>query len=274
MEKFWKYLTIALMAVLVALAVYGYFTLRSRDSDNAELRQKLAEKDKTIRTQDGAYTKLVQENDKLKVSNAGLQDTISKAKQDIIAAQQIGVYWNKKFNDVATLLPNPIPFDVKEWNKPGPEKCTVEPAEFRAVNDYGMFIAGCKLYTYDPDTQVHTLVEPGTRPLKLNLALTRGKDKMWHSYVKVEPPDDTLLTVEIGETSVNIEPLLENWYEKLSVHIDLGVGSTGVLGGVGAAYRFGQFNLGPEIWGVTGGSGGSSFFGLNFSWSPFKSTSP
>jgi hypothetical protein len=274
MEKFWKYLTIVMMAALVALSVYGYFALKAKDDDNADLRNALAKKDETIKTLDGAFKKLVVEHDNLKATNKDLQTTIEKAKQEVISAQQIGVYWEGKFNDAVTLLPNPFPFDPGEWKKPGPQKCTAEPAEFRAVNDYGMFLAGCKLYTYDPDTQVHTLVEPGTRPLKLNFALTRDKNKMWHSYVKVEPPDDKVLRVEIGETSVNMEPLEERWYEKLSIHIDLGVGSSGVLGGVGGAYRFGQFNLGPSIWGVTSGTGGSSFYGINFSWSPFKATSP
>jgi hypothetical protein len=155
-----------------------------------------------------------------------------------------------------------------------PARCTDKPGEFFAEKDYGLVKSRCTILTYDPDTQLKLALEGGSRPLRLNLAVTRDQDKKWQSYVKVEPPDDQNLSVDIVTSSYNIEPLSEKWYEKLSVHLDVGASGSGVLGGLGASYRFGQFNLGPSLWGVTSGNGGSAFYGLNFSWSPFKSTSP
>lgn len=275
MDKIWKYLTLGLMAVLVALSIYGFFKFRSFDAEATRLRNELASKDKTVQTIDGAYTKLVQEFDNLKVTNADLQKTIQKSKQDVISAQQIAVFWQKKYDTAVKPVPVPpgTPGSPSDWVAGGKETCEAEQTEYSAVSDYGLVKAGCRVLTYDPGIQTRTILEPGSRPLRLDLALTRDTNKQWHSYVKVAAPDDQNISIDIGSTSVNIEPLELKWYEKISVGVDLGIGS-GVLAGANANYEFGQFRLGPSLWGVITSDKGSVFYGLNFQWSPFKSTTP
>jgi Tfp pilus assembly protein PilN len=273
MDKIWKYLTIGLMVALVALAGYGYFTLRAKDKENAKLRDEIASRDVTIQLKDGTYTKLAREMDDLKATNAELQKVIDKQKQDVITAQQVAATWKKKYDDLATLVPVPFPYKPDDWKPMGPSACKDVAEESLAIKDYGLVKAGCRILTFDPQVQARTLLEPGSRPLKLNLAVTRDAQKQWRSYVKIEPPDDQNLSVDIVSTAVNMEPLKLRWYENIGVHMDFGVGS-GVLGGAGINYEFGQFRLGPSIWGVATTDKSGVFYGINFDWSPFKSTSP
>ena len=273
MEKLWRYLAIGLMVALVALAGYGFFTLRAKDRENARLRDEIAVKDETIKLKDGSYTKLARERDDLEATNKELQKVIDKQKQDVITAQQIAAGWKAKYDNLVQLIPPPFPGLPSDWNPVGPQKCTDKQQEFLALTDYGLVKAGCRIATYDPQTQARTLLEPGSRKLKLNLAVTRDANKQWHSYVKVEPPDDKNFDIDIVSSGVNVEPLKLKWYEKIGVNIDIGVGN-GVLGGAGVNYEFGQFNLGPSIWGVANNGQAGTFYGLNFNWFPFKSTSP
>jgi hypothetical protein len=272
MDKIWKYLTIGLMVVLVAVGVFGFFKYRSYESALAKARNELAEKDKTIQTQDGAYTKLVGEYSGIVATNKELQATISKLKQDVLVAQQDSLTWKKKYDNLVTIVPNPFPGVPTDWKPVGPPTCKDKQDEFLALTDYGLVKAGCRIKTYDPQTQARTLLQPGSRPLKLNLAITRDADKQFHSYVKVEPPDDQNISIDIASTKVDFEPLSEKGYEKIGVHLDFGASSAGVLGGAGVNYRAGALQFGPSIWGVSLDKSGASYYGINFNWTPFRSS--
>jgi len=273
MEKLWRYLAIGLMVALVAIAAIGTWKYNSLQEQIRKKDGQLADLAETVKTKDGAFKKLTGEFDDLKVTNKELQKTIDKAKEDVVSAQQLAVKWEKKFNDLVPLVPVFV-IDPLQWGKmPDAHKCASPAKEYRAEKDYGIVKAGCNVLTFDPDAQTRLTLEGGSRPLGLNIAVTRNPEKQWNTYVKVEPPDDQNLSVNIVSTRVNMEPLKLRWYEKVGVHIDIGVGP-GVLGGAGLNYEFGQFNLGPSIWGVVNNGTAGSFYGLNFNWSPFKSTSP
>lgn len=269
MDKISKYINYVLIALIIAISIFGYIRYTRYELDLSKLRNALAQADKTIEIMRGTFTRLVMEIDGLKATNADLQKTIEKQKLDVISAEQLAVSWRKKYDVYVKTHPDLEPVPPDGWQPIGPVVCTLDQKALAAEEDFGLIKTTCRLMTADPQTQVRIAIGPGGRPLKLNLALTRDRDKVWRSFVTVEPPDQDNISVDIISTAVNLEPLDERWYEKLKLHMDFGVGS-GVLGGIGLGYELGNIDFGPSIWGTTSGNGGSVYYGLNFSWAPFK----
>jgi hypothetical protein len=264
MDKIWKYLTIGLMAALVALAVYGFFAFRSRDATIAKLMNDVAIRDVTIEVQKGVFTKLTQQLDDVKIAidqstteGKALTAELKKNKAELLAVTNALIQLREqvaKGQGTQTDVPGTKPGD------PTRKKVTFG-------QDFGY--ARVDGFTLTDPPEYELKLGQGSKPLKLELAIAQQKDKSWRTYVTSSDPN---VGIDIGVTAVNPYILESSWYEKIKVHADLGVGN-GVLGGVGAAYQFGQFDVGPSIWGVTM-SGGGVFYGINFSWAPFKSTSP
>ena len=269
MDKISKYINFVLIALIIAISIFGYIRYTRYETDLTKLRNALAQADKTIETVKGTFTRLTMEISGLKATNTELQKTIEKQKLDVITAEQLAITWRKKYNVYVKTHPDTDVHPPDWWSPIGPIACTPQQNPLTAEQDFGLVKSTVYLMTADPQTQVRLALGPGGRPLKLNLALTRDKDKTWRSFVTVEPPDDENISVDIVSTAVNMEPLDERWYEKLKLHMDFGVGS-GVLGGAGLSYELGNIDFGPSIWGATSGNGGSVFYGLNFSWAPFK----
>lgn len=278
MDKFQKFFFFGLVAVIFALATFGYIKYRSYESQLVRLRDEVASRDTTITTKDGSFTKLAREFEDLKVSNSDLQKTIDKQKQDVISAQQISATWKKMYDEavipvhVSPITPTTLTLPVTtptDWHQIVVAQCTEKQEEYVAKKDFGLVIAGCRILTFDPKLQTRVILEQGSRPIKLNLALTRDGNKQWHSYVKVEPPDDQNISIDILTTAVNTEPLNSRWYEKIAFQIDAGVGVANVLGGLGISYDIGQFSVGPKVWGVLPGVS-TPLYGINVTWRPFK----
>jgi cell division protein FtsB len=256
-----KYAALGLIGLLVAAAIFGYVKYRSYQDELLFLRNAAAEKDRTIEEQKGTYAKLARENDQLKSSNADLQKLYNRTKQDLIAESQLTAYWKGKYAYEVDHRPLPPGAAPGEPAKPG--TCTEAYATYRGEQDIGLVKLTIDTTTLDPTYRTRLTVEPGSQPLKLTLNLTRDRNRQWRTYVV---SSDERIAVDIGVNSVNLEPLDESWYERLKFHLDVGAGD-GVLAGFGIAAQFGQFDVGPSVWGTTDGG---AYYGVNFSWAPFK----
>lgn len=273
LEQLKKYFALLLMAILLGACVFGYVKYRSYQNELADLRNQVAVKDHTIEVMKGEYTKLAQENDKLVASDKDLRKLLDKTNQDLLVETQAKVYWKGKYEYNVAHAPKPpvTPGTPPDFKPPATQvACTDTPQTYTGTQDIGLLKLTIDTFTVDPSYQTKLTVEQGSKPLVLTLDITRDSKKQFHTYVK---SSDERVGVDIGINSVNFEPLESRWYEKLKVHLDLGAsltGNGGVLGGFGVAYQFGQFDVGPNVWGTTG-NGGSTYGGLNFSWAPFKS---
>ena len=84
-EQLKKYAALVIFAALLIVSLWGYLKYRSYEKTVADLRNQVASKDTTYEELKGKFTKLAQENDNLKSSDAELQRLFDKSKQDLIA---------------------------------------------------------------------------------------------------------------------------------------------------------------------------------------------
>lgn len=258
-ETILKYATLLLMVVLLVVMSIGSYKIWKYEEKITGLQNQLAETAKTIEIQKGLFEKLT-----LKVDDARtLVDTNSQQGKDLL---------DQVKREHATLLSvQNLTLTIKDKVFSGTGSQTVVDkgrikVEFN--KDDGLFNASGFTLTAPPDgsdTSHYEVKIKQRETLKLIATLDQDKDGAWKSKVSSSSPD---LKIDIGVAGVNPYLLEQKWYEKLKVHTDLGVGP-GVLVGVGASYQVGAFDFGPSIWGTTA-SGPSVFYGLNFSWSPFK----
>lgn len=284
-EQLKKYLAIAALVAVAIIIFLSYGKYVAYEAELARLRNQVAEKDQTIESQAGVYTKLARENADLKSSSESVRKELEKLKQDLVAEQQLTVSLKSQVDVYKKCNNRGGVYD------PAGKGCSVTPVAPPSGDggvsppptgdspvcevlrydsgweDMGFVASRCELVTSSPP-EFKLSLGPGGKPLKLTVDLSRDKNMQWHTYVTSSDPR---FAVDIGLNSVNLEPVQDQWYERIRLHADLGVGldAGGVMGGLGASYQFGKFELGPSVWGVTAG-GGKAYVGLNVSWSPFK----
>ena len=266
LDQLKRYAVLVVIMLLMVVTMLGYLRNRAYQGQLASLRNQLASSDRTVEELKGTYAKLAREDEGLKSSNKELQKLLSKTNQDLIAEQQLSVYWKGKYEFVLSHQPADPgakpPFDPPAHQ----EACTASPKLYTASQDIGFIKLTVDTFTVDPSYQQRLTLSPGSKPLTLTLDLTRDREMKWRTHVT---SSDDRVGVEIGVNSVNLEPLQPRWYERIRLHFDIGAGldGPGALIGGGAAVQFGKFELGPSVWATTGGG---QFGGLNFSWSPFQ----
>lgn len=260
-DKIIKYITITLGALLLAGVLYFAYQKHTFEAQVRDLQNQVAQRDKTIEVQKDVYAKLTLQVDDLKTSidtstaeGKRLADEVAKTKGELVTVTNTLVQLKKQVAEgkgTQTDVPG---------GKPG------DPARKRVdfAKDFGF--AGVTGFTLTDPPEYHLELGQGSRPLKLALALTQQKDRSWRTLVT---SSDSNVAVDIGVTAVNPLVLEPKWYEGLKLTADLGFGSGGALGGVGASFKLGQFDLGPKVWGVTTG-GGHTFYGGGVSWAPFQ----
>lgn len=253
MDKLLRYIALGLIGILLALGVYGYFQVRSYERHIVELQNQVAQRDSTIEVQKQVYTKLTAQFDDLSkvvdrstAEGRSLAAELKKNKSELVSVT----------NALVKLREQVVQGQGTQVDVDGRKR-----VEFS--QDFGYVSIGGHTLTDPPEYQLR--LGPGSRPLRLQLAVAQQKDGSWRSYVV---SSDENVIVDIGLTAVNPYVLEMRWYEKFQLHLDVGVGD-GVLAGVGASYQIGRFQFGPNVWGTTTG-GGEVFYGLNLSWSPFK----
>jgi HAMP domain-containing protein len=265
-EKIGKWAIIALMIALVALAGFATWKYNDFQRQIRELQNKVAEKDVTIEVQKQVFSKLTQQFEDMKLAidtsteeGKNLANEIKKQKAEIVSVTNALV---KLKTQVAQGTGGQTDVPGQKPGDPTRKKVTFE-------KDFGYaLVTG---FTLTDPPEYHLELGQGSKPLKLATVVTQQKDGSWRSYVT---SSDSNVSFDIGVSAVNPLVFEPSWYEKLKLHLDLGVGSA-LIGGIGASYQIGQFDFGPTVWfvGVRGSDDkyvGGTAFGLNFSWAPFK----
>jgi hypothetical protein len=258
-ETILKYATLVLMVILLVVMGIGSYKVWKYEEKITALQNQLASTAVTLEVQKGLFEKLT-----LKVDDAKtLVDASTQQGKDLL---------DQVKREHATLLSvQNLTLTIKDKVFSGQgSQTTVDKGRIKVEfnKDDGLFNASGFTLTAPPDgsdTSHYEVKIKQREQLKLIATIDQDKDGAWKSKVSSSSPD---ISVDIGVAGVNPYLLEQKWYEKLKVHVDLGVGP-GVLAGAGASYQVGAFDFGPTIWGTTS-SGTSVFYGLNFSWSPFK----
>ncbi len=262
MEKLLKYINMALIALIVGLSIFAYFKQQQYNRQIRELQNVIAVNDQTIEVQKDLYTKRTQELDdvkgllgKLTEAEKRLQAELKKAKAQILSLTETNIKLKKALEASGGGTQAEVPGEAGQ-----PPRLQVN-----FEHDFGFVAVRGFTLTNPPEYKLS--LGNGSRPLKLTTIVSQQPDGTWRTYVQ---SSDENFDIDIGVSAVNPHITDPKWYERLKVHGDLGVGN-GVLGGLGLAYQFGSVDIGGSVWGVTSG-GGSVFYGLNFSWAPFKSS--
>jgi len=265
-EKFGKWAAIILMVTLVALA--GFATWKYNDflRQIRELQNQAAAKDATIEVQKNVFTKLTQQFEDMKLAidtsteeGKNLTSEIKKQKAEIVSVT----------NALAKLKTQVAEGKGGQSDVPGVKPG--DPTRKKVTFDKDFGYAAVSGFTLTDPAEWHLELGQGSKPLKLTTAVTQQPDGSWRTYVT---SSDANVAFDIGLSAVNPLIFEPHWYEKIKVHLDLGVGSA-LLGGVGASYQVGQFDFGPSLWYTAVKDAnqnyvGGTAFGLNFSWAPFK----
>jgi hypothetical protein len=260
-----KLLAIALFGVLLALLTYGGIKQWSYNKTIAKLQNDVASKDKTIEVSKGVYEKLALESENLKAlldrTNSevdSLVKELDKRDEDLLTANNLVVYWKQKYDAKGPGTQTVIPGTPTQPGQPAVDRIKVAFAK-----DFGYL--GVEGYTLTSPPEYWVSIA-NRRPLKLTLVVGRLKDGSWKADVTSSEDN---VGVDISIAAVDTSLFAPPWYSKIGVGVDLGVGAQGFLGGVGASYAFGKFEVGPKVWIDIGGSGVGVFYGAAISWHPF-----
>lgn len=258
-EKIGKWALLALMIALIAVGAVAYFKVKAYEKKITDLQNAIAEKDVTLEVQKQIYAKLVIQMDDLKSAidasteeGKRLADEVKKNKGELLAVNNALIKLKEQ---------------VAKGTGTQTEVAGRKKVDF--AQDFGYArVAG---FTLTDPPEFELKLGQGSKPLKITTALEQLPDGSWKTLTS---SSDQNVAVEIGVTAVNPYMLEAKWYEKVKLHLDLGIGSA-LLGGVGASYQVGEFDFGPTIWYTAVKDAnqnyvGGAAFGLNFSWAPFK----
>lgn len=271
-EKLLLGLVGGLTALLLCGLVFHTCSVRSYQKQLVSAQNRAAELDKTLEVQKGLYTKLTVQTkdvqstlDQKDQQVKELEDQAKKAHQQLLDASTLVVQWKKAYEGLAQATQTHVPIDP---TKPSPEPTSVagrEKVDFH--EDFGYIKVDGWTLTSPPQAWVR--LTQG-KPLKLTLAITQDKDKVWRTYATSSEEN---VGVDIQVTSVNPYVLQPRWYEHIGVALDLGLGTNrggvGALVGVGLNYQFLQYTLGPHVWlGINDVV--DKYYGLSMTWRPFQ----
>jgi hypothetical protein len=253
-DKIIRYVAVSLIAIVAAMSFALWYGKRAHDSTVRDLQNEIAKRDETVEYQKDVYGKLT-------IQMKDLNGAIDKSTEE---GKRLAAEIKRNGEQIASVTGAVM--KLKEQVAKGQGTQTQpEPGRDRIdfKHDFGFVAVDGHTITNPPEYQLK--LHQGKEPLKLTLVVTQNKDLGWKTYVA---SSDSNVAVEIAQATVNPYINRPKWYEGLKLHMDLGVGD-GVLGGFGASFQMQQFDIGPTIWGTTAG-GGSTFYGLNLSWAPFK----
>lgn len=262
-------LIIAGSMLLLALGFAGFMAFRDqqRVAQITELKNQIAERDKTIELQKNVYQKLtLQTKDLTKllddkdVELVALREQLKKQGADLLTASTLIAKLKKDLESAGHVEP-PLPDE-------GP---TVRTVKFNSGNDFDPFlVSGQTTVNCDnPSERDAKLLLQQKTPLKFSVVVSQDEDGTWRTTAS---SSSDKFDVDIALAAVNPYILEEKWYEKLSFVVETGVGTNpGLLAGVGADVEIGKFDVGPRVWAVLD-HGASPYFGASLSWHPFKKT--
>lgn len=257
-----------ILVAMIALVAFWTINKNSYEARIVKLQNDVASRDTTIETQKDVYQKLsIQANDLSKLLDSKddevkrLKDQLDKTGAQLLTATTLVVKLKKDLESSGNVVIQP----------PNPEYPSMVVAQLDSKTDFDPFRVTGSVAVDCSLEQEHapkgTLKLSQTRALKLSVVVSQDKDGTWRSSTS---SSESNFQVDIGLSAVNPYMLEPKWYEKISLGIDLGVGTNpGLLGAVGAAYKIGKFEVGPKVW-VVVDRGVSPYFGAQLLWHPFQ----
>lgn len=253
--------------LLVALVFAGYMALRDRQhqAEIIALQNKVASQAKTIEVQEGLYQKEALQSKNLeKLLNdkdselVALRDQLDKQGAQLLTANTIVVQLRKDLQDARD-----VKVVILDPEKPGVKSISIDSEEkldpFRIT---GKVDVDC-----EADTAHYKVNLAQRSSIKFSVVVSQDKDGTWRSSAT---SSTTAFQVDIALAAVNPYMLEEKWYEKVSLGVELGIGTNpGFIAGVGADVEIGRFEVGPRVW-VVLDRGVSPYFGASLTWHPFK----
>lgn len=275
-SRVYKYITIVLMLVLTVAIVVGAVKRNAYESKLIELQNKVAANDITTEIGKGLYEKqtlqlknVMDALDKKDAQVKELNKQLKASGEKLLTATTATLMWKHAYEGVAATTGSTLPSSYASSDETTHEASSSPADRFRIdfSKDFGYI--GVTGYTLTNPTFAFVSVKQN-RPLRVTLALSQDKDKVWHTYVTSSEEN---VDADVTVSAVNPYFSKKSWYENIGFSTALGVGTTdrgaGVLLGFGLDYRLNQFNFGPMVWiGITNTV--DKYFGANFTWRPFE----
>lgn len=261
-------LIVAGVLLVAMLGLAGLLAIKKNayEARIVELQNQVASRDQTIETQKGVYERLALQSQNL-TELLGTKDhelALLKQRLDEQGAQIL----------TANTVIAKLKADLKSAGEvpvthPDPTDPGMARVDFDTRQDLDPFrVIGFTTFDCGEDTKANygvTLSQE--RPLKFSVVASQDKDGQWRTSVT---SSEKAFQVDIALAAVNPYMLEPKWYEKISLSLDLGISTNpGLLGGVGAAYQIGKFEVGPKVW-ITLDRGVSPYFGASLIWHPFQ----
>jgi hypothetical protein len=264
-ETLLKIAVLALAVVLIIGIILGAIGKYYYDNKLVDLQNTIASRDKTIETKDGLYEKLVIQTKNLEdLLNSkdkeiiALKEQLKDKDQELITATSLAVKWKKAYEALVAATQTTIPPSTPD----GKERTKVS-----FQKDFGYIrVSG---YTLTNPAEAFILVKQN-RPLKLVVAVSQDKDKIWHTYATSSEEN---VGIDIQLASVNPYIFEPKWYERVAINAMLSMGVSGKLSaliGVGATIPINQFDVGPAVMLHMDGNGLDPMVGIFAAWHPFQ----
>lgn len=257
-QKLAKIGAAVLIVIVAVLVVVGEIERRKYKAEIARLRNTIAERDKTIETAKDVYEILTRSTKDIydALLEKGeevrrLKEEIKSGKEEILTANTLVVKWKKAYEASVKGTQTVVYVDGE------PKRTRVD-----FEKDFGYI--GVSGYTVTDPPEATVKIQQN-RPLRLTAVVSQDKEGAWHTRVASSEEN---VAVDLQLAAVNPWLLTPKWYEKIGVDVDLGVG-TGFLGGIGASYELGNFDVGPKAW-LSVTDRVDRYFGVGLTWHPFR----
>lgn len=257
-----------ILAIALGLVLYATGVRSSYESRIVSLQNQVAERDHTLEVKEGVFQKLAVQDEDLKrmldekdEEVVRLKNQLDQQGAQLLTANTLIVKLRKDLQSTGNVV----------IEHPDPKYPDMIVAKLDSKNDFDPFrvtgdvVVDCGIDQPDKTPQ-SSLKMSQTRPFKFSVVVSQDKDGTWRSSTTSSEKN---FQVDIALAAVNPYVLEPKWYEKIGLDIEAGVGTNpGLLGGVGATYRVGKFDVGPKVW-VVIDRGVSPYFGAQLSWHPF-----
>jgi hypothetical protein len=252
----------ALLIGVVVAIVLAKVEQNKYEAKIMSLQNQAASLSETVEVQKGVFAKLTLQardlEDLLETKDEQmklLQSELKKSKSELLSASRLAVYWKTAYEASVA---------GQQSEEAVPDTGVVR-TKVAFEKDFGMI--GVRGHTLTNPPEAFVRVQQN-RPLKIGLIVSQDKGGAWHTNA-TSSEDNVGVNIELA--AVNPYILAPRWYEKIGVNLDLGItaGQIGFIGGVGASYQIGRFDVGPRFWLVLSNSVNYGF-GLGATWRPFQ----
>lgn len=224
----------------------------------------LSNSEKTVEVERGLFQKKVVELDDLssllKTRDKELTDAravIEHQRADVVAYSELSITWKKKYEGLARATQTVVhPEKPDDTGQPVVDRLRVDFSK-----EMGPFDLSGYTLTSPPEAFVSL---SQARPIKLGVHLVQLPDGHWSTIVSTGKDADYSVDVDVSAVNRNFEK--QNWRDKLSLDMSVGVYDTPSIG-VGVRYG-GALSLGPACSAYAVGSVSWSC-GVSVSWRPF-----